>query len=104
MSTGRNEELSGELETTLRELTRECLRAQPRDLGRFCLDHFSSSQSTQGSQLVEPGVRGDASDRSDFLSNMERLLADLTCECLKERPGNVKEFCKQYFQSLVNKS
>lgn len=54
---GRVEEmdLSGRLEEMLRDLTRECLRVQPRDLERFCLGYFSATVSALEGEEREMG-------------------------------------------------
>mmetsp|Transcript_10171 Transcript_10171/g.42641 ORF Transcript_10171/g.42641 Transcript_10171/m.42641 type:complete len:106 (+) Transcript_10171:613-930(+) len=95
------EDLINELEAVLRELTKECLRAQPKDILRFCLGFLAPGSSGSKPDPVRPGLKQRPDDWLEFSLELEQTLKELTKECLLEKPRDVRNFCYTYFQGRL---
>uniref|UniRef100_A0A7S0BJV1 RIIa domain-containing protein n=1 Tax=Rhodosorus marinus TaxID=101924 RepID=A0A7S0BJV1_9RHOD len=91
------EDLISEVEAVLRELTKECLRAQPKDIPRFCRGFLAPGSSGSKPDPIRPGLTQRPDDWLEFSTELEQILKDLTKECLLEKPRDVRSFCCTYF-------
>ncbi|KAJ8902885.1 hypothetical protein NDN08_006205 [Rhodosorus marinus] len=95
------EDLISEVEAVLRELTKECLRTQPKDMPGFCRSFLAPGSSGSEPDPVRPGLKQRPDDWLEFSTELEQTLKDLTKACLLEKPRDVRNFCYSYFQRRI---